>query len=266
MVVPMLRFEPLPNNSMRAAEQMMDYFKYSIRMIPILGISTISYFIAWWRPGHFAIAVKPLSYRMIVRGGTSDPRCLRQIFQSNCYPLLNLGKSPNILDLGANVGYSSAYFAHHYPQANVIAVEPDVSNFSILEKNVKRYPRVVPIHCAIGAKDGFANVVKSDVSAWAYQFAPVKSTPPSTAVRAVSISNLMNQFEVEHWDLVKIDIEGMERDLFSANLSWMDHVSYVIIEVHRSCWHDVFAAFAKYEYDAWLSGENMIFELKPRHR
>ena len=63
-----------------------------------------------------------------------------QIFAWDEYACLRSVSSPRwILDLGANAGYSSAYFLSCFPTASVIAVEPDTDNCKLCRTNLAQY-------------------------------------------------------------------------------------------------------------------------------
>jgi hypothetical protein len=83
------------------------------------------------------LARYPLLARM---RGSSDMNVFRQIFAEDEYACLRSVSSPRwILDLGANVGYSSAYFLSCFPTARVIAVEPHPGNFEMCRANLAPY-------------------------------------------------------------------------------------------------------------------------------
>jgi FkbM family methyltransferase len=50
-----------------------------------------------------------------------------------------------IVDCGANVGYSSAYFLSKFPTSTVIAAEPDSGNFDLLLQNLSDGDRFMAI-------------------------------------------------------------------------------------------------------------------------
>ena len=91
---------------------------------------------------------RPLHYRP----GSSDEGVIRQIFANREYDLARLrrheeigrffrdqftqGRRPLIIDAGANIGASAAYFALTYPTAIIAAIEPDLGNFELLRRNV----------------------------------------------------------------------------------------------------------------------------------
>jgi len=50
----------------------------------------------------------------------------------------------------------------------------------------------------------------------------------------VGIEDLLQQFDRERIDVLKIDVEGAEYDLFSSDIStWIDRVGTLAIEIHE---------------------------------
>ena len=80
---------------------------------------------------------------LFLRPGTADQKLYDQIFVENEYDL-DLADPSFIVDAGAYIGLSSIYFACKYPNATVVAIEPEESNFSVLLKNTKKYPKIKP--------------------------------------------------------------------------------------------------------------------------
>jgi hypothetical protein len=88
----------------------------------------------------YRLLSKHSRYPLVCRPNTSDNPVFGQIFIEREYACLDDLPGANlIIDCGANVGYSSAYFLSRFPECRVIDVEPDPSNFSILEKNLAPY-------------------------------------------------------------------------------------------------------------------------------
>ena len=85
----------------------------------------------------FWIRSKYAKFPLICRIRTSDLRVFRQIFVEREYSCLDDVVNPGlIIDCGANVGYSSAYFLSRFPLCKVISVEPDPDNYQTLAKNL----------------------------------------------------------------------------------------------------------------------------------
>jgi FkbM family methyltransferase len=165
-----------------------------------------------------------------VRVGTSDAWLYREILIRGQYALDLPFLPKTIVDAGANIGLASIYLAHKYPQARVIAVEAEMSNFELLSKNVAPYPNIVPIHAALWNRDGFISIAKPDrreSCKWGF----VAQEGPGVKVRAVTMPTLMREHGLEWIDFLKVDIEGSEKELFEDH-SWAEDVRCLAIELH----------------------------------
>ena len=59
------------------------------------------------------------------------------------------GHTPVIIDGGANVGYAALHFAERFPQATIIAVEPNPETFEILKANCARHSQIRTVFGAL---------------------------------------------------------------------------------------------------------------------
>jgi FkbM family methyltransferase len=165
-----------------------------------------------------------------VRVGTSDAWLYREILLRGQYAL-DLPFSPRtIVDAGANIGLASIYFARRYPQARVISVEAEASNFELLCRNVGPYPNIVPIHAALWNRDGVIGVNEPSARTsdkWGF----ITHEGDGARVRAITMWTLMRELDIESIDLLKVDIEGSEKELFE-NCGWADSLQSLAIELH----------------------------------
>ncbi len=223
----------------RVARVGSDCLRYR-KMIGIPGVVALNYY-----PGRAIAAPKPLrlaGYAQPVwyRPGTSDLFVVRQIFLENEYqPLVErLGQAPaTILDLGANVGYSTRYFLEQFPRSRVIAVEPDPHNFELLEKNTAAYAdRVVLVQEAVWSSEGtlmLSSPYSSQRAQWARQLTLDGSGGDAVPVATSTISSLLDRFCPGRVDILKVDIEGAEAEVFAKATDWVDRVGCVATELHR---------------------------------
>src|ERR1035441_1737539 len=58
-----------------------------------------------------------------------------------------------IIDIGANIGIFSLYAHELFPDAEIIAAEPDINNFNCLTDNIKGISQIKPINAALGDKE-----------------------------------------------------------------------------------------------------------------
>jgi len=139
--------------------------------------------------------------------------------------ILAAGCVPLILDCGANIGLSAAYFAEQFPEARIVAIEPEPGNAALARKNC---PDVELIQAAVSSEAGRGSVHDTGDGNWAFRVQP----DASGAVEFVSIDELLNRHPDCEPFLIKIDIEGFEGDLFSKNTKWVDRFFVLIVELH----------------------------------
>jgi FkbM family methyltransferase len=171
------------------------------------------------------------------RAHTSDLGVFRQIFIDREYRCLDDVRDPKlIIDCGANVGYASAYFLARFPQSRVIAVEPDASNFAVLQENLAPYSgRTTLIQSGVWSTETglvMSEETFADGREWAYTVRPSRAGETPT-MQAVDIGGLLSRSGFERICILKIDIEGAEREVFRTNYqSWIDKVDRLVIELH----------------------------------
>ena len=209
-------------------------------------------------------SIRPRGYRypLAVRGRTSDSFVLWSVFCRKEYPVPYHADARFVIDAGANAGYATVYLAHHMPNARVVAIEPDASNYRVLVENARRYPNVIPLRAALWARPGMLRIANPQDEKWAIRCTDDRTTAPGEDVRACTIPQLLREYGQDTIDVLKIDIEGAEKALFSANTEWLSAVKVLMIEVHPGSWRDVFGALARYDYECYLSGENLVVTLK----
>lgn len=176
----------------------------------------------------FWAAIPGHSRTVLIRLGTTDVAAFEHVFIDQEYKLSVLPQQPNVIvDAGANVGMSAIYFALRYPAAKIIAIEPEPSNFEILSKNAKLYPQIVPVHAGLWNHDDGVEIQDQGASHWSKQIVNGSHTIPS-----MTLPTLLKRFSLDRVDLLKIDIEGAECELFQDAQSWISRVGAICIELH----------------------------------
>jgi FkbM family methyltransferase len=174
---------------------------------------------------------------LFCRAGTSDRNVFNQIFVEREYRCVDdVTDADLIIDCGANVGYSAAYFLARHPRAHLIAIEPDAGNFSVLERNLARWSdRTTLINSGVwSATTGLvmSEIRSGDGREWSYTVRP-NGPHEKPTMSAVDIGGLLAQSGRGRISILKIDIEGAEREVFSANYgAWIDSVDHLVIELH----------------------------------
>lgn len=209
-----------------------------------------------------ANALHPLRMRT---GKSSDRDVFGQIFFCQEYRHVPLDRPASIVDLGANVGYSSAYFLSMYPSAQVVAVEPDDRNVAMCSENLRAYgSRATVIHGAVWADCRILTLSVGryrDGREWSTQVvAEPTEDVGAKSVRGYDMESILARCDSPVIDLVKIDIEGAERQLFAgATDSWLPRVRNLCIELHGDeCARIFWSALGEYDYETATAGELTI--------
>jgi FkbM family methyltransferase len=197
-----------------------------------------------------------------LRYASSDRWAIRKIFIEDEYqPLDGIEAPKTIIDCGANAGYSAFYFLSKYPQAKVIAIEPDSENMKICKKTLAPFAdRVYFVQSGLWShKTGLKLISQGFGKEWGIQVIECGEEESPDLV-ATDILSLMEQFQFSNIDLLKIDIEGSEKIVFAANPDrWLRTVKNLAIELHDETDHSVFqSAISNYSCDISKSGELTI--------
>ena len=174
-----------------------------------------------------------IEHRFKLRPNTSDMKTFKQVIVKEEYFVRFINPPSVIIDAGANIGLSAIYFANLFPEAKIISLEPELSNFSLLKENTKWYKNVIPIQAALWHQDTELIITNPEADHWAFQVGENKqSTASNLLIPAVTIDALCKQFHIKNIDLLKIDIEGAEEELFKTNTQWLERVGFIAIELH----------------------------------
>jgi len=225
-------------------------------------------------PATWRLRPRRVAYPVRMRlGGSSDMKLYGQIFVMEEYSCLRDLKDPAIvLDLGANVGFSSAYFLSVFPKSRVVAVEPDDRNIAMARANLAPYgDRALVLHGAAWSSSTTLRLsmgVFGDGREWATQVEELPAGDASEGgVQAWDVGTLIDITGASTVDLLKVDIEKAELSVFGeSSRLWLHRVRNICIELHgKDCEAVFFAALANFDYELGSSGELTICRnLRPK--
>lgn len=119
-----------------------------------------------------------------------------------------------ILDLGAHWGDSAIFYSLKYPSAIVYAAEPNPEMFQRLLLLAEAFPNIRPIQAAVAAETGIRSLFVTD-SSLGNSFLQRSSDSKEIEVQTLTISDFADMADIKKFDLIKFDIEGAEKELFS---------------------------------------------------
>ena len=166
-----------------------------------------------------------------LRAKTHDIDIFEQIFLlRDCE--VKLQTEPRfIVDAGAHIGCSALFFAESFPRANIVAIEPHSENYQLLLRNTRDQQRIRAIHAAVWHRPEAVVIANERSDPWGFQFK--SAGKESTTIQGLTVSSAMRECGLERIDLLKLDVEGAEKDIFDAgDLDWMTRTHAIIIELH----------------------------------
>lgn len=168
---------------------------------------------------------------MILRERTSDTASFRQVYDEGEYaPLVDLHPA-TVLDLGAYIGVSSRWFLDHWPNCQLVAVEPDPANYELLARNLKPYAdRATTIRAAAWSHEAPLRLDEQYQRVgreWSRRVRACVDGEDSD-VRGYTVPQLMGDWQ--RVGLLKVDIEGAEVHVF-ADAPWLGRVDAIVAEV-----------------------------------
>ena len=175
---------------------------------------------------------------LTIRQNLWDARIVREIFFDKPYDRhFHLPFQPTIVDIGGYIGDFSVYAAKYLKARRVVVYEPIAENFEILKRNVDGNgfgDRITAVNKAVGNVDELVlNVQKKEndevhVSAYWYPEAERRRIP------CITLPDLLETHQLESVDLLKVDCEGGEYEIFpSVPDRVFDRIRNIVFEYHR---------------------------------
>jgi FkbM family methyltransferase len=194
------------------------------------------------RPGRTLVLgmKRPFRGPITLREWGTDYRTFNEIVLDEVYkPVVTQVSSPaTIIDLGANVGLASLYFASHWPSCRILAVEPNPETYQLLSINLAplvRAERCKTLQAAVWDADVLLSPAPNQVPGAFDMYSLCDAefeNDTGPKVRGLSIVEIIQRSRFKNVDLLKIDIEGAEARLFRGNTDWLQRVGNVAIEFH----------------------------------
>lgn len=209
----------------------------------------------------FPFLKHPVFFRYLLT--RSDTLMFHQVFVRKDYAIPVPFEPTFILDLGVNVGFASLYFANRFPGANIIGLEPNKENYYMACKNTRDYKNVQIIHGAIWSSTEKVFILDKGFGEASFMVSD-KSELGDETIPAFSIPDLLSQYNMAAADIIKIDIEGSEKEIFEHGFeAWIPKTKIIIVETHdrykKGSGKAVLETMSKYDFSLEISGENLVF-------
>jgi FkbM family methyltransferase len=189
-------------------------------------------------------------------------------------PGYRIGGNPGLIfDVGANIGDETFRFRHFHPTAKIIALEPALRNFLLLQKNCISDSNIKAIHGALWWESCQLNLAPSDSQSHeSYSLVHPEQRSShhnhSETVRAFTVNEILTEHNLTESDIdiFKIDVEGAEEFIFcNGNRDWLLRVNVIIMEMPDSDAPGSFQSIIDtlselgIRGSAYICGENFVF-------
>lgn len=212
------------------------------------------------------IKLKYIKYPIKLRKGTSDIPTFHKVFGFREYAIKQFSPETKIIiDGGANIGLFSIFIKNIFPDAKVIAIEPDLENYNQMVNNLQHYSGMTTYNTGLWHSNAFLKASdKYNQGKWGIVVESVANESDSN-IMGMSIDEIMLQNKLTYIDILKVDIETSEKYLFEKNYeNWLPKTKMIIIEFHdwimpgtaQPVLHAVNKCFPKYSF--YMKGENAI--------
>lgn len=159
---------------------------------------------------------------------------VHEIFVDAIYAFRAPGTAPRIIDCGANIGVSVAFFKARFPRATIVAIEADSATFEYLQSNVATngWRDVELINAAVAREEGTLTFYAhpSDPGSVTASLNPAWGGAVRHPVRAMRLSSIVT----EPVDFLKLDVEGAEYDVLADLIETgaIHRIREMILECH----------------------------------
>jgi FkbM family methyltransferase len=177
-----------------------------------------------------SLAVDGTNFDVFVRPRSSDAIVVTETFIGQYHlPPVAGANVRRILDLGANIGLTTAHFAVLFPEAKVVGVELDAENAELARRNISRWAdRCSVVHRGVWVRD---EPVRYRLARGA-ECGATLADDGRLAVDGIALGTLLAQIGWEAVDFVKMDIEGAEQLVLRENTAWASRVHSIKVETH----------------------------------
>ncbi len=182
------------------------------------------------KPRYTTLKTNILGHELTLTDGASFVFTYHEIFRKCIYNFSARSNAPYIIDCGANIGLSIIYFKRLYPQAKILAFEPDPLIFAALDSNVNSFKLDNVKLMNYGVWNEETTLHFTSEGADGGRISSLSDNKPGNSF--IKTLRLRNFLENEKVDFLKIDIEGAETTVLKDCAGMLINVDHLFIEYH----------------------------------
>jgi len=174
-------------------------------------------------------------------------------------------KNSLIIDVGANLGFYSLYFARKYPDCKVYGYEPVsyIYNSFLKSKDLNELSNLYPYKMAVGANHEELDIYAATQESYNKGTSSIKNNHDineTFSLEKINVVPLNNHLkETKQVSFIKIDVQGFEKDVFEGAWELIKRDRPAIIFEHSDSYYesprkirdDIAEKFAELKYNIY---------------
>lgn len=208
------------------------------------------------------IHLPKLKRKIYLRKNTKDLETFEEIFLTNLYNTNIQFEPKTIVDAGANVGLASLFFHLKYAEASIVALEIESKNSESIRKNTHGIPNFELIEKGLFNRKSFFKIEDPYNASNSFQIREVEANEQYD-IESITLDEILNEKKWDTIDILKIDIEGAEKQLFESNFeNWLPKTKVIMVETHDrmipKCSYTVMNTINKYNFILYTTTEGTL--------
>lgn len=145
---------------------------------------------------------------------------------------LKINKNDTIIDIGAHIGLFSIYVSQYCKDGRIFSFEPVPENYDLLKHNVD-LNQIKNIKCFQKAVTDKATQIKMYLNNDFAAHSIFNVSEKSICVESISLMEILDSYNIEKCDLLKLDCEGSEYMILdSLPVSYFNKIKKIVMEYH----------------------------------
>ena len=143
----------------------------------------------------------------------------------------------NIVDVGANIGAASVFFALNYPEASIFSFEPVIKNYKLAKENTQHFKNIKIFNFGAYDENKRANIYLNQRNSGSHSIIRNwrgSDDKKSEKIRLINLGEFLPSLKVSIVDVLKIDTEGCELPILNSLSQFIPNIKVIYLEYHTS--------------------------------
>ncbi len=138
-----------------------------------------------------------------------------------------------IVDVGANVGAASVFFACVFPEARLFAYEPAPHIHAFAAENLQPFALAQVFPCGWYSRNCTVPLYTGLVGSATSSVVPSRETGSDAFdVKLVRGADELSRLRLEYISILKLDTEGCEVPILEDLVDWLERIETILVEYH----------------------------------